>query len=80
MSQNTETTAAALNNTFIRRALDYSRDLMVLADEGQAHCRDDGCAVLYGIVRDCAYKIRAEAERERDVHRAGGVWGAEGET
>jgi hypothetical protein len=30
--------------------------------------------VLYGIVRDCAYHIRTEAERERESHKAKGNW------
>ncbi|MDD4873348.1 MAG: hypothetical protein PHR77_22555 [Kiritimatiellae bacterium] len=51
-----------------------SRKLTILADEGEASSTDDGCAVLYGIVRDCAYKIRGRAERERDVHKVLGVW------
>lgn len=59
---------------YIRKALACARELIILADEGEAHCQDNGCAVLYGVVRDCAYKIRAEAERERDVHKARGLW------
>ena len=47
---------------------------MILADEGEANSRDDGCVVLYSVVRDCAYRIRAEAEREREAHKARGVW------
>ena len=61
-------------NDFVRQALDYARELIILADEGEAQCNDDGCAVLYGVVRDCAYKIRAEAEREKEAHKARGSW------
>lgn len=67
-----------LANQYIRKALDYARRLTVLADEGEGASRDDGCAVLYGIVRDCAYKIRNSAERERDVHRLSGRWDENG--
>ena len=61
-------------NKHIQQTLDYSKDLIILADIGEADSQDDGCVVLYGIVRDCAYKIRAEAERERDAHKAQGRW------
>jgi len=51
-----------------------ARELMALADEGDADRQDDGCGVLYGVLRDCAYQIRAEAEREREAHKAKGTW------
>ena len=65
-----------LGNAHIKQALEYSRRLIILADEGEANCGDDGCAVLFGVVRDCAYKIRAEAEREKKAHISQGKWEA----
>jgi hypothetical protein len=62
------------SNRNIVQALLLARDLSSLADVGEADSTDDGCAVLFGIVRDCAYKIRGRAERERDVHRVLGLW------
>jgi hypothetical protein len=61
-------------NSHIREALEMARKLTLLADLGEAASRDDGCRVLYGVVRDCAYKIRASAEKERDAHRVVGIW------
>ena len=61
-------------NEHIRQALRETKALMILADEGEAASQDDGCMVLYSVVRDCAYKIRAEAEREKDAHKAKGMW------
>jgi len=61
-------------NENIRRALEMARRLTLLADKGDVESQDDGCAVLYGVVRDCAYKIRGRAEREREVHRTLGIW------
>lgn len=61
-------------NEYIRRALTLARELTVLADEGETDGVDDGCAVMCGVIRDCAYKIRGRAEQERDVHRSKGVW------
>ncbi len=62
------------SNQHIAEALGLARKLTILADEGDCQCSDDGCAVLYGVLRDCSYKIRAEAERERREHKAKGLW------
>jgi hypothetical protein len=51
-----------------------ARELLALADAGDADRTDDGCGVLYGIVRDCAYKMRAQAGREQEAHKARGIW------
>ena len=61
-------------NENIMKVLEISKELIILADEGEMAMEDDGCGVLYGVVRDCAYKIRAEAEREREAHTAKGIW------
>jgi hypothetical protein len=67
-------TMEARCNRYLKKALDMSRELTILADEGEARCADDGCAVLYGVIRDCAYKIRGTAEREKEIHRRMGIW------
>jgi hypothetical protein len=61
-------------NEHIVEVLEMARQLLVLADMGDLDSEDDGCRVLYGIVRDCAYKIRAQAEREREAHKIRGIW------
>ena len=61
-------------NAHILDVLESARQLIILADEAEAHSRDDGCVVLYGVVRDCAHKMRLEANRERDAHKAAGRW------
>jgi hypothetical protein len=61
-------------NRHIRETLDLARQLTVLADHGETDSRDDGCAVLYGVVRDCAYKIRGQAELEKERHKLRGMW------
>jgi hypothetical protein len=58
----------------IHEALFLAKQLTLLADGGDQDSQDDGCSVLYGVIRDCAYKIRTEAERERSAHQARGVW------
>ena len=58
-------------NQHIRRALTLADALLTLADEGDAVRKDVGCGVLFGTIRDCAYKIRAQAESELVEHNAG---------
>ena len=53
----------------IRKALDLSEELILLADSGDAVRTDVGCGVLYGTIRDCAYKIQSLAEIELEKHR-----------
>ncbi len=64
-------------NQYIQEALEIARKLIILADQGELDSKDDGCLVLYGIIRDCAYKIRAQAERERKLHKEKGFWDIE---
>ena len=54
-----------------------ANELTRLAADGELASRDDSCAVLYGIVRDCAYKIRARAEWEKERHISLGLWDSE---
>ncbi len=44
-----------------------------VADEGDRVREDAGCGVLYGVLRDSAYKIKqlAEAEWERHLRKSG---------
>ncbi|MEW6026426.1 MAG: hypothetical protein AB1599_03910 [Planctomycetota bacterium] len=52
----------------ISKALELSRQMLVLAERGLMDSSDDSCRVLYGIIRDCAYKIKALAENECKKH------------
>jgi hypothetical protein len=45
-----------------------------IADEGDSAREDVGCGVLYGMLRDSAYKIRRLAEEEREAHIRKGWW------
>jgi hypothetical protein len=66
-------------NRNILDALDQARKLLFLADKGDMQREDEGCGVLYGIIRDCAYRIKSLAEREQDEHRKRGIWDGEKE-
>ena len=48
--------------------MELAKELIILADQGESSDPDNGCSVLYGIVRDCAYKIKAQAESETRKH------------
>ncbi|MBN1129545.1 MAG: hypothetical protein JXA71_11190 [Chitinispirillaceae bacterium] len=52
----------------IHHTIALTRQLIHCADIGDQEREDDTCGVLYGIVRDCAYRILGEAERERLRH------------
>ncbi len=61
-------------NQHILTALELSRSLLSLADSGQLDADDDTCHLLYAVIRDCGYKVRKQAEIERDKHVAQGRW------
>lgn len=48
--------------------------MMEIADEGDMVREDNGCGVLYGVIRDSAFKIGKLAEEEREAHRKKGLW------
>lgn len=48
--------------------------MIQLADQGDADREDVGCGVLYGILRDSAYKLKRLAEEEKLKHIAKGWW------
>jgi len=45
-----------------------------LADQGDADREDNGCGILYGILRDSAYKLKKLAEDEKVNHIRKGWW------
>ncbi len=53
----------------IIRAINIVRELNILADEGEAQAEDDSCILLYSIIRDCAYKIKHQAQQEMQNHQ-----------
>lgn len=59
---------------YIEKTIDLARRMLDLADEGDAVREDPSCGVLYGIIRDSAYKIKKFAEAEREAHIKKGWW------
>ena len=61
-------------NKNIKRTLVLVADMITLADQGDADREDVGCGILYGILRDSAYKLKQLAEKERSAHMEKGWW------
>jgi hypothetical protein len=52
----------------LNKTLKLAELMLKLADEGDAVREDVGCGVLYGVLRDAAYRIKKLAEAERAAH------------
>ncbi len=61
-------------NENLKKTIQLTREMLALADEGDRDRNDDSCGILYGIMRDTAYRIRELAEGECDKHRKMGKW------
>jgi hypothetical protein len=64
-------------NDNLLKTVRLTREMLALADEGDRDRDDDSCGILYGILRDTAYRLRALAERECNKHRDAGKWDLE---
>lgn len=51
-----------------------TKEMLALADEGDRDRNDDSCGILYGILRDMAYRLRSLVEVECEKHKAAGKW------
>jgi len=58
----------------IKDTLTLAEKMLALADRGDAVREDNGCGVLYGVIRDAAFKIKRLAETEKDAHKKKGWW------
>jgi len=61
-------------NITIKETFELVNNMIDLSDRGDAAREDDGCGILYGVVRDSAYKIRQLAEAEKEAHIKKGWW------
>ncbi len=62
------------SNEILRATLQLTETMVELADLGDGARQDVGCGVLYGLVRDAAYKIRKAALQEKEEHIRKGIW------
>jgi hypothetical protein len=61
-------------NEILGRTLQLTDMMIELADLGDVARKDVGCGVLYGLLRDSAYKIRKVAGQEKEDHISRGLW------
>jgi hypothetical protein len=61
-------------NLHIIRTLRLVEEMMELADQGDADREDNGCGILYGVLRDSAYKLKKLADEEKKNHITKGWW------
>lgn len=55
-------------NENIKKALELVDEMIGLAEKGDSDREDDGCGILYGVLRDSAYQIKQIAEAEKEKH------------
>ena len=58
----------------IKKTLELVEAIIDLSNQGDMDREDPGCGVLYGILRDSAYKIKKLAEQEKEAHILKGWW------
>jgi len=58
----------------IKNTISIAEMMLKIADEGDMVREDNGCGVLYGVLRDSAFKIRKLAEVEKNAHIRKGWW------
>jgi hypothetical protein len=64
-------------NLHIVKTLELTEEMILLADRGEADREDNGCGILYGVLRDSAYKLKKLAETEKRNHVRKGWWNRE---
>ena len=62
----------------ILKTLHLVDEMIALADQGDVDREDVGGGVLYGMLRDTAYKLKRMAEEEKRSHQEKGWWPLEG--
>ncbi len=58
----------------IQKVIELADEMLIISDEGDAVREDTNCGVLYGVVRDSAFRIKKMAETERNAHIKKGWW------
>lgn len=61
-------------NENLVKLLRLTKEMLALADEGDRDRNDASCGIIYGVLRDTAYKLRRLADQECEKHRASGKW------
>jgi hypothetical protein len=64
-------------NLHIVKTLELTEEMIHLADRGEGDREDNGCGILFGVLRDAAYKLKKLAEDEKRNHIRKGWWAGE---
>jgi hypothetical protein len=67
-------------NHNIKKTLNLVDEMIRVADRGDIEREDNGCGILYGVLRDSAYKVKKLAEQEKEKHIEKGWWIEESES
>ena len=67
-------------NHNIRKTLNLVDEMIRVADKGDIEREDNGCGILYGVLRDSAYKVKKLAEMEKEKHIEKGWWTEESDS
>lgn len=52
----------------LRKVVQLCYEMLEFADQGDKSRQDAGCGIVYGTLRDVAYKVRQLAEKELKEH------------
>ena len=58
----------------IVKALELADQMILLAKKGDGEREDSGCGIMYGVLLDSGFKLRALAVKEMLVHKGKGWW------
>ena len=61
-------------NKNLLELLRLCNEMIALADEGDRDRQDHSCGIIYGILRDNAYRLRKLAKEECVKHQETGKW------
>lgn len=67
-------------NHNIKKTLNLVDEMIRVADKGDIEREDNGCGILYGVLRDSAYKVKKLAEQEKEKHIEKGWWTEESDS
>ena len=62
----------------LKSALQLTDKMIELANKGNVEREDTGCGILYGVLLDCAYKLKKLAENEKENHLNKDWWKTDG--
>lgn len=49
--------------------------MLALANNGDEDRNDTSCGIMYGMLRDCGYKLQKMAKQEKQKHIENNKWG-----